>query len=118
MDKVMVDKNQLLEKLRANRANHRKVFEAAVEVYRTRAVEELERMLDDAKNGRKIARQIGLVTPVDYTKEYDRAITMLEMSRDTNITIDSRDFARFVMDDWEWRESFSTSTASYLVTEG
>jgi hypothetical protein len=114
MHDVTVKKEELLERVRSNRNNHRAIFERAVEVYRERALAELEQWVEDLKNGRKIRRSLSLVEPVDYTKEYDRVITMLEMSIDDEIELTAQDFARFVMDDWEWKETFRTSTASYL----
>lgn len=116
MHEVQVKTEDLLVKVRENREGHRALFEQAIEVYRERAIEEIERILDDAKNGRKIVRAIGLVEPRDYTKEYDRVVAMLEMTVDSQIVISSQDFSRFVMDDWEWKEAFTTSTAAYLVT--
>lgn len=115
MHEVTVKTADLLEKVKENRGGHRAIFDQAIEVYRQRAIDEIERILDDAKNGRKIIRAIGLIEPKDYTKEYDRAIAMLEMTVDEEITISAQDFAQFVMDDWAWKEQFTTSTAAYLV---
>lgn len=118
VNNIRADKAEVLDILRKNREEHRAIFEKAFEVYRERATEELARMLDDAKNGRKIQRGLGLVQPVDYTKEYDRVIKALELSKDDVVYLDQRDLARYVMDDWEWKEAFTSSTAAYLVTGG
>lgn len=114
MDKITVKKSELVRELEKNRKNHRKIFEEAQKVYRERVIEELDRMLDDAKNGRKIVRAIGLPEPRDFTKEYDRALKMLKMSTKATMEISSQDFAHFVMDDWPWMKQFSSFTTAYL----
>jgi hypothetical protein len=69
----------------ANRDSHRHLFLKAQEGYRKLVIEELDRMLADAKAGRPIRRSISLTEPSDHTKDYDRVIAMLEMSVDDTV---------------------------------
>jgi len=55
----------------------------------------------------------GLALPQSYEKAYDQIIKMLEMSSDEIIKLSSDEFACFVMDDWDWKESFKNTTMSY-----
>lgn len=114
MEAITVDRLELIKTLKANRDEHREMFEEALGVYRERVVEELERHLDDAKNGRKISRSIGLVEPRDYTDEYSRVIAMLEWDKNPTVQVSEHDFGRYVLNDWEWREAFAASTGAYL----
>lgn len=114
MQSIKVKRLELLDTLRANRENHRKVFLEASEGYREAAIAELDKSLEAAKRGERIRRSIGLAEPMDQTREYDRAIRMLEMSVDTEITLSDRDFQQFVMDDWAWKEQFSASNRAYV----
>lgn len=111
---VRIKRDELLAVLKENRAAHRSMFEKATEGYRRRAIEELDRSLQDAKAGKKIRRAITLVEPMDQTRDYDRAIRMLEMTVDEIVTIGDKEFQNYVMDDWSWKEAVMTSNSAYL----
>ena len=69
-------------------------------------------MLKDAKEGLRIQRSVTLTEPSNHAKDYDRVITMLEMSVDDTITLDAQAFDRYVMDNWDWsRFALATNTA-------
>jgi len=117
MKDVTVKKDQLLEKLKANKAEHRKIFEEALEGYRKRVINLLTTHLEAAKAGKKVnLHDFDLYQPQDQTKDYDRAITMIEMSVDDNITLTENDFRAFVMDDWNWQHNFLISNSLYSGT--
>jgi hypothetical protein len=88
MNPVKVKRDELLTKVRANRDAHRDLFLKAQEGYRKLIIEELDRMLADAKEGRLIQRSVTLTEPSNHIKDYDRVITMLEMSVDETIVLD------------------------------
>jgi hypothetical protein len=113
MDTIVVEKSDLIERLKQNRDEHRAIFERAQSVYREKVIEELDRALDDAKNGRKILRFLNLPEPEDHTREFDTAIQMLEWDTSGTVELTRRDFARYVQNEWEWRASFSANTESY-----
>ena len=108
---------ELLGILQANRAKHRGVFEQACEGYRKRAIAELESALQDARAGRRIRRHIQLVEPEDHTKDYDRAIRMMELEVNETVELGENQFAMFVMDEWSWMGSFTASNAPYTTPE-
>jgi hypothetical protein len=114
MREVTVKREKLLEKIKENRENHQEAFELAIEAYRKAAIEELEAMLAEAREGKRIRRKVSLVEPVNQTREYDQAIMMLEMSVDEEITLQEHEFACFVMDRWRWKEQFAKTASSYL----
>lgn len=115
MNEVKVKKVELLEILKKNRADHRDIFLKAQEGYRKAAIEELDRQLNDARNGKPflLTRFTALVQPKDYTGEYDRAILMLQMSVDDIVTIEKEQFANFVQDKWQWSRAWAASNSSY-----
>jgi hypothetical protein len=113
MHTIKVKKTELLDVLRKNREAHRDIFEKACVGYRKVAVEELERSLADARAGRKIRQNLALIEPMDQTKDYDRAIRMLEMSIEDTIELDEQQFAQYVQDDWRWKEQFTASNSRY-----
>src|SRR5437016_5636643 len=103
MRTVNLKRTDLLDKVKANRAKHRSVFEEAMVGYRKAAIEELDSMIADAKSGKSIRRYVSLVEPMDQTKDYDRVLSMLEMSVDDEIELDQSEFAQYVLDDWHWK---------------
>jgi hypothetical protein len=106
----------LLTKVRANREAHRELFLKAQDGYRKLIIEELDRMLAEAKAGRRISRSINLAEPTDHTSDYDRVVAMLEMSVEETITLDAQDFDQYVMDNWDW-SSFALSTNTFYAAE-
>lgn len=114
MNTVKVTRKELLDKLIANRKTHRDLFLKAQEGYREQVIEELDRMLAEARAGKAIRRHISLPEPLDHTADYDRTITMLEMSVDEHIEISSREFDMFVMDNWDWKQMVTASNMLYV----
>src|SRR6516165_11538428 len=99
MNQVKVRRADLLAKVRTNRDAHRELFLRAQQGYRKLVIEELDRMLADAKAGRQISRAINLAEPVDHTADYDRVMAMLEMSVDDTVILSAQEFNQFVLDD-------------------
>lgn len=116
MRDVTVKRDELLTKLKANRDNHRELFLKAQEGYRKQVIEELEKQLEDARNGLSITRGIMLPDPVDHTDDYNTIITMVEMSVDDEIDLDTHSFNCYVMDKWEWSAMASEINTTYAAS--
>jgi hypothetical protein len=108
-----VERNELLAVLHTNREKHRAIFEEAVEGYRKQTTEQLERCIARIKKGRLERVQINMPVPADQTREYERAIRMVEMTSESEIELSESDFASYVMDDWDWKRQFLSTNASY-----
>jgi hypothetical protein len=115
MNSVKVKRQELLTKVRANRDAHRELFRQAQANYRNFVIEELDRMLADAKAGRQIRRAIDLVQPRDHTSDYDRTIMMLEMSVDDVIILAANEFDQYVRDVWAWTYNDATTLCEYAA---
>lgn len=115
MLKLEFPKDKVLEIIKTNRENHIAIADEAKENHKAALIEKLEDMLDQAKIGEHVERHIGLVEPADYREEYDRAISMLELTNADVLTLDSEDYARYVQDDWEWKRNFQASNAGYTT---
>ena len=114
MEKVEVNKKALLKVLRANRTGHRKIMTKAQEGYRAAVIRELDAMLKEARDGRSIRVFVNLVQPMDQTADYDRAIQMLEMSVAKTVLLSETDFNSYVLDNWAWKNNFTTTNAVYM----
>ena len=66
MQEVKLEKDKLLEIVKKNRENHRAIFLEAQENYRKRVIEELDKMLQDAREGKRIRTTVELQAPIDY----------------------------------------------------
>lgn len=104
----------LIEKLKANRKKHLADYEAAKVEYRKELIALLEKKLKAAKRSRKVNHHIKLAIPVQYSKEYDKAISMLELTSDEQVELDPILYSQLVLDDWEWKDDFLSNTASYM----
>jgi hypothetical protein len=118
MRTVKVKKNELLETVKKNRNQHKEIFEEALEGYRQKLLKYLEERIEDVRSGKKIEQYIALVEPVNQTKDYDKVIKMLEMSVDDIIDLDSVSFSNFVMDEWNWSDTFLNTNACYSTKAG
>lgn len=116
MTSINVKRLDLLERLKGNRDKHRAIFVEAQEGYRAMAIAELDEWMAEARAGKRIRRTLTLVEPIDQTKEYDRAIQMLEMSIDETLLLSETDFQCYVMDEWHWKHQFNASNMRYSKT--
>jgi hypothetical protein len=115
MRQVTVQKDDLMEIVKANRDEHRTIFEKAVEGYRKRAIEILEEHIERIKHGKVERVVVQLPVPQDHTADYDRVLKMLDMSVDDEVTLDEQAFAEYVMDDWHWQRQFLTDSSSFTA---
>jgi hypothetical protein len=112
-DEIVVDKNELLDVLRANRDRHRDVFLKAQQGFRERAIAELDRSLADAQVGDDVRLAVHLPKPEDHTEDYDREIRMLEMHQEPTVKIRAALFDQIVMDRWGWSAAFNATNSAY-----
>jgi hypothetical protein len=117
MDDSKITKENLLERLEANRARHREVFELAINAYKDKMTDLLENLIERAKNGQVIPQKAlyDLPMPEDHTNDYDVAIEQLKLDVRKKFFLSERDFRRFVMDQWEWQQSFTSNTVAYTT---
>lgn len=116
MNTITVDKKQLLDIVKKNRTEHRAIFEEAFANYRKLCQEKVESLLDEIKTGKRFTLHIQLPAPSDQTKEYDRVIRMLEMDKNSEVNLEERDFAAYVMNDWPWMQASLVSNSRYSAT--
>lgn len=111
--KITVKKTELLDTLRTNLENHKKDYDEALLGFKDAAKIKLEEHLDLLKTSGKVILSLGLTVPVEYSKEYNRVIKMLEMSTAEEITISESQFTQYVMDDWAWKSTFTANSQMY-----
>ena len=123
MRDVIANKETLLTKLRTNRETHIAAFQearsgwldAAQDALRAKASEiaklpsgaDLPNIFDGA------IAELSNDTPISHVRDYDRAIAMLEIHTEENIALSAEDVGRYVLDQWNWSESFFGATSKY-----
>lgn len=112
MDKVVVNRDELLNTLKKNREEHAADYAEAVTGYQKVAIKKMRKHLKLAKTG-EVIQCLNLIVPQDHTSDYDRAIKMLEMSVDTEIVLTEHDFKQLVLDDWQWKAQTLQASAFY-----
>jgi hypothetical protein len=113
--KTTVEKAWLIRRVQGNREEHRSVFLKAMEGFRKKAIQLFEEQIDRAKRGKRFDAYVHLVQPIDQTKEYDRTLAMLEAETGATVELTEQDFARYVQDEWDWKQNFTNSTAAYMA---
>ena len=115
MDTITVDKETLLNALRENRDEHQEIFDKAQVVYREKMIEELDRALQEAREGGKIRRGFSLPVPENHVDDFNTAILMLEWDQGETVEISLREFKMYVENEWGWQRSFAENTGSYSM---
>lgn len=113
MDKVTVRKAELLEAVKKNQGEHRAIFEEALEGFKAEALVALNAEIARIKEGKKRQVVVMVNPPEDHSHDYARVVKMLEMSIADEIELDNEQFAKYVMDDWEWQRNFLASATNY-----
>lgn len=113
--KTRFSKTMLIEKLTVGREAHRALFEKAIEGYRKDVIRQLETNLEKVKKGSRERVYIYDPVPEDHTRDYTTAIELITASTEDSIELDFADFRRYVMDDWDWKPTWTASNSKYTT---
>jgi len=109
---ISVERDKLIGILKTNREKHEAEYKKAVEGYKKTLVTHAKANLDRAESG-KHPNHFPHQRPVGYLPQYDRALGMLELTTDTKVALSAWDYARFVEDDWDWKDQFVATSQAY-----
>jgi hypothetical protein len=107
---------KLVDILKKNRAEHEKMATEAKENYIKQLKEELAKKLDLLMQGKAVNPHSSLAVPQDNLKQYNIAISMLEMTNDSFIVLDEHQYNQYVNDEWTWTERFLETASMYSDT--
>jgi hypothetical protein len=113
MDKVKVKKDELRKLVQKNRDAHKAVYEQAFEGYRKACIQNLEANLESVRRGKKERIWLTETPPDDHTSDYDRVLRMIDMSVDTEVVLTEKAFQQYVLDDWDWKQTWAMSNSKY-----
>lgn len=117
MDSVKINKNNLLKIVRENKEKHVKEFNEAVKDFKMAVIKICNENMEIVEAGKTDIKVLP-PKPVSYEANYTKAILMLELSVDDVIELDQYEFSKFVQDEWEWKQAFSTSNSTYKALNG
>ena len=114
MNEVKLNKGDLLEVLKRNLAKHTAEV-AELRGERTGKVldhmqSESEKALSDA-NYQPVTKDFPMIE--SHESEYKKVIRMVEMSVEDELTLDSRSFDQYVMDNWSWKSALNFTKSLY-----
>ncbi len=112
--KVKVKKAELLNALKENREKHAADYEKAKIGFRKVLEKELEKKLQQCRDGKKVELLFKNQKPNSHLKDYDDVIGMLEFSTDDELTIDHQQYKQYVKNEWDWIKHWATSNSVYL----
>lgn len=121
---VVVNRQDLLITIKANRETHIKDYEESLIGYNKLVLEACDKNIKIASKRKAKAKdgdtnfQDLPFTPnpvpiASYEAEYTKAIRMLEMSVEDNIELEADVFNQLVLDEWNWKTSFIAMATSY-----
>lgn len=113
LDAVRMDKERLLERIKKNRDEHRKIYEEAMEGWKRAVITALEQATKDALEGKAYHISFHLPQPEDHTDEYDTVIELLEASLDDEFELTYGQFSNYVLDKWGWQHHFLDNASGY-----
>jgi len=109
------EKKTIVARITKNRDRHRSIYERAMEIYREKAIEQLNSFTDDLKAGKNPKLYINLPVPEDHTRDYDAMLDVLTSSIDTTCILDQERFRQYVRDEWDWKAKFLGTVNSYVA---
>lgn len=116
LQKVRVSKKFLLDKLKKNLKEHQRLHAEAMEGWKEKKLETLKSMLKKAKANDMFEPSWYLPKPESHEDDYERTITLVDASLDTEFELNSSEFDQYIMDEWSWKHSFTTTVSGYSPT--
>jgi hypothetical protein len=123
---VTVKKDELLPKIKANKEQHVKEFKETYDAWLILRKEAVEKGIKEVRSQLKSEDELTQgyvqfeipVKPQSHQKDYDRVISMLEMSVDEELDLPVDEFARYALDEWDWSVGFKSTSAIYVNSVG
>jgi hypothetical protein len=113
MRTMSYEKEKVLTALIKNREEHAKIVQEAQKGYREKAIEAVEKLLVELKEGKRVSLHIPLEIPVSHLDDFDRVIEMLRMTINPMVELDEGEFQVYVRNKWNWQRQFLESNAIY-----
>lgn len=117
--KMKFSVEKVLETLKKNAATHKAEYETLVVKNFFHVKEELEKALGDmAKPDATMPDFSGLRAaqnskPTDHSADYERFISYLAATSETQVELTEYEFDQYMNDNWTWKRDFLSNKATY-----
>ena len=112
---ITMPKTELIAILNQNLVDHKQTYNEAIEIYREKMVDDLNKKIDLIKAGKHIEHYIRLPVPEEHTEDYEDVLEMLGHDINDEIDLDQSTYKQYVKNDWAWQHAFMANTASYTA---
>lgn len=109
---ILIDKKNLIEKIKENKLAHIKEFDDAVVAYAIEAKKQIKQMSKDVENG-KLDIKLQLTTPINRASEYDKVIEMFNWEIAENVELTQEEFNEYIHDETSSSKSAKFANAFY-----
>jgi transketolase len=123
MRKVEVKRDEVLKRIEDNLQKHVAEYKEAVTGYKQESLkrlDELRKKVNDnlPEGSQMVPLLLHLEMPVSHEDDYKQVIEMLKMSVQDTVTLESDEFACYVMDHWKWKQAFTATNNRYTGKGG
>ena len=109
---IKVNKNQIIEKIKENKAAHIEAYNHAVIAYKEEALKQLAELTQKAQDG-DIKIRLNLITPIDNSERYDEVLEMFQWEVDEVVELEQSEFTDYVQDQIEFAKIAKVSNSAY-----
>jgi len=115
MPNVKIAKNELLEKLKNNLEQHKIDIDEALDLRRENIEDKLSRVVIEISNNPEYQPDstFNFPKPTNNSRDYEKAIKMVEMTQDQVIELSEDQFDKLVLDNWYWKNELINTSALY-----
>lgn len=111
---IKVERKNLISILKENMQIHQHEYiELRTAFYKSVAMKALQLSKQAERCDESIQLRIDAVKPISNMKDYETILGMLELSTDEEFTLSEKDYKKYVLDEWDWSQSFAATKASY-----
>lgn len=117
---IRIDKGKLIEVLANNREKHKAEYDDAVAKYEVCFEEKKEKYIKYLKKVKPNSAYKHFSEPpkpISHLNDYDTIINMLNLTVDSVISLDRKQFKNYVEDEWDWSNQFKFVTSGYANNE-
>jgi len=116
---VTVKRKDVLEKLKANRKDHKREYFVALAAYKVKMARQLKKelkRLEKTPEDETYNVSVSIPVPQHHLDEYDTMIEVLTWETDDEVDFDMQEFQNFVLDKWHWKESWNQTVSTYFTS--
>ena len=110
---VTVNKANLIQKIKENKANHEVEYLKAVEAYKVEAEKQLKQQLEALAQG-SLSIRVNLVAPSNKSDEYDKIIQIFEWDITDEVTLSQSEFNEYVLDETSFAREAKMLNSTYV----